>query len=371
MKRFYKELWPDTYYDVKRDIEEHPDYWLFIVMGGRHVGKTYSGLKYYAFDKKVPFMFIKRTNNDVRLICSKGNKEGMNVDVAPFKSLNRDMGTNIQALPIDTGLGGFYPCDEDQNINGTMTGYIMSLNAGGKYKGSDFYECEAMIFDEFAPKIYDRNDRGEGGKVLDLYGTVQRDRILREREELKLICFSNAVNVYTPTLAELEVVDDVAYMATQQDKVNCVCMDNPEEGIFIRLIPITEKQRKAEEKTGFYKHMKNTRWGAMAWDNEFSYNDFSCVGSVALKGYRPVIKLIYKKAKYYIYVNDEGCYYMTDSKTLAKVPEYNLNIERDIRRFYFTDCYDLIDAITEGRMKFKNYTMYDLIYNYKLRFKFT
>lgn len=369
MKNFYKELWKDTYYDVKKDIEDHPGYWLYVIMGGRHTGKTYSGLKYYYNDLKVPFMFVKRTNEDVKLICSKGQKEGINADVAPFKSLNRDLGCNIQAFPISTGLGGFYPCDDNMNIDGKLVAYIISLNSGGKYKGSDFSECDAIIFDEFVPRMYDRNDRGEGGKVLDLYGTVQRDRIIRNKPELKLFCFANAVNVYNPTLAELEIVDEVAYMATLQDKVNCVCYDDPDEGIFIRLLPITEKQRKAEEKTGFYKHMHNTQWGQMAWDNDFSYNDFSCVGKVALKGYRPYLKLLYKKKRYFIYVNDEGSYYMTNSPTMANIPEYNLNREKDVRRFYFYECMDLMEALTEDRMRFKNYTMYDMIYNFKLRFK--
>lgn len=362
------EIFDDAYYDIEKDIEAHPSYWLFVIMGGRHCGKTYGALKYY-YTRNMKFMFSKRTNDDVRLICSKGKKEGMKADVAPFKSLNRDLGSNVQAFPIDTGLGGFYPCDDKENITGDMVGYIMSLNAGGKYKGSDFSECDAIINDEFVPQPWERVDRKEGGKILDLYGTVSRDRIMRGRPELKLICLSNSTNIYNPTCAELNLVDDFAYMATLQNKKNTVTLDDPERGIFLRLLPVPEKQMVKERETGFYKTMHDTQWGAMAWDNEFSYNDFSCLGNVALKGYRPVVKLTYKKYKYFIYANDDGKLYMTNARSNADIPDYNLNMEREVRRFYFDWCIDLIDRVTEGEMMFKNYTMYDIIYNFKLRFK--
>ena len=367
MIQINKTIFDNAYYDIKEDIEAHPGYWLYMILGGRHTGKTYGALKYF-YEKKQKFMFAKRTNEDVRLICSKGKKEGMKADIAPFKSLNRDLDINVQAFPIDTGLGGFYPCDENENITGDMIGYIMSLNAGGKYKGSDFSDCDAIIFDEFVPQPWERIERKEGGKILDLYGTVSRDRIMRDKEELKLICLANAVNVYNPTCAELNLVDDIAYMATLQDKTHTVTLDDPEKGIFIRLIPLPDKQKIKEKDTGFFKSMHDTQWGAMAWDNEFAYNDLTCVGKVAMKGYHPVIKLIYKKYTYFIYSNDE-MYYMTNARTNANIPEYNLNIEREVRRFYFDWCMDLIDLVTENRMRFKNYTMYDIIYNFKLRFK--
>ena len=355
------------YYDIEKDINDHPGYWLYMILGGRHTGKTYSALKYF-YTRNQKFMFAKRTNEDVGLICTKGNKEGMKADVAPFKSLNRDLNINIQAFPISKGLGGFYPCDENENIIGNMVGYIMSLNAGGKYKGSDFSDCESIIFDEFVPQPWERLDRKESGKVLDLYGTVSRDRVIRDKEELKLICLANTVNIYNPTCAELNVVDDIAYMSTLQNKKNTVTLDDPEKGIFIRLIPVPEKQKIKEMNTGFYKSMHDTQWGAMAWDNEFSYNDLTCIGKVALKGYHPVIKIKYKKYVYFIYSNDE-MYYMTNARSNANIPEYNLNMEREVRRFYFDWVMDLVDLVTENRMRFRNYTMYDMIYNFKLRFK--
>lgn len=357
------------YYDCFDDIEKYKDAWAYIIVGGRHTGKTYGALK-GMYERGKKFIFIKRTNDDVKMICSKGQKAGMNVDIAPFKSINRDIGSNIEAFPIDKGLGGFYPC-EDGEIAGGIIGYIMSLNAAGKYKGSDFAECDYLIFDEFIPQSWERVSRKESEMLLDLYGTVSRDRVLRGRGELKLICLANATNVYNPTCAALSIVDDISLLNTKQSDNTTVSMYDDERQIFIRLLPTPEEMLTHERKTGFYKAMYNTQWGEMAWNNSFSYNDFSCIGRKALKGYKPLYSVQWKKTTYFIYNNDSGMYYMTTSKSNAKVEHYNVNLEKDIRRFYYEHVMDLIDATTDGRMFFENYTMYDMIYNYKLRFKFT
>lgn len=368
MKNYNSHSLTMMYYDLSEDMKEYPDAWCYVVVGGRHTGKTYGALKHY-YETKSKFMFIKRTIEDVKMITSKGQKAGMNVDIAPFKSINNDLGCNIEAFPIQNGLGGFYPA-LDGEIAGSIVGYIMALSAGGKYKGSDFSDCDAVIFDEFIPQPWERVGRKEGEQLLDIYGTVARARVIRNKPELKLICLANAVNIYNPTCAALDIIDDISIMANMQKETQSVTMYDDERGIFIRLLPIPEQMKKVEENTKFYNAMHDTQWGAMAWNNEFSYNDFSCVRKIALKGYHPVCKIHYKKSDYFIYTNDE-LIYMTTSRTNKPIDEYNLNLEKDIRRFYFEKCYDYIAATTDGRMYYKNYTMYDMIFNYKLRFKFT
>ncbi len=368
MKNYNCHSLTTMYYNFSDDLKDYPEAWCYVIVGGRHTGKTYSALKHY-YTNNSRFMFIKRTIEDVKQITSKGQKSNMNVDIAPFKSINNDLGCNIEAFPIVKGLGGFYPA-LDGEISGSIVGYIMALSAGGKYKGSDFSDCDSIIFDEFIPQAWERVGRKEGEQLLDIYGTVARARVIRNKPELKLICLANAVDIYNPTCAALEIIDDISIMANMQKGNKTVTMYDDERGIFVRMLPMPEQMKQVEESTKFYNAMHETQWGAMAWDNEFSYNDFSCVKKIALKGYHPVCKLHYKKSDYFIYTNDV-LIYMTSSRTNKDIETYNLNREKDIRRFYFEKCYDYIAAITEGRMYFKNYSMYDMIFNYKLRFKFS
>lgn len=362
-----------TYYAIKNDIEAHPDAWLFGCVGGRNTGKTYGALDYYREigDK---FMFVKRTNDDVDILCNRGKGDAKN-DVSPYKSINRDKGCNIKPVKFDKGFGGFFPF-QDEDIAGEMLAYIMSLHAIGKYKGADFSDAMAILFDEFIPKPSERTDRDEGEQLLDLYKTVSRDRVLRGKPELKLILLANATNVYNPTMAVLGLIDVVSYMnaiqanAKANGHIVTVTYYDPKRKIFLRLLPMSEDMKKAEEHTGFYQTLKDTDWGRMAWDNEFAFNDFTCVQHCNLKGYKPYCSVHYKGKTYYIYNSEEG-YYMCMSKFNHDAPSYNLNIESQQRKFYYDYAMYLYEAILDGRMFFAEYTMYDLIFNYKLRFKVT
>lgn len=354
------------YYKIEDDLKAFPNAWCYIVVGGRNTGKTYGALKYHLINK-LPNCFIKRTNKDVDLLClghRLGEKTGdYEVDLSPYKSINRDLGTNVIAYKIDDGLGAFYQSVEGEPA-GKPIAYLMSLNAVHKYKGFDLSECYSIIFDEFIPQAYERISTKEGEQLMELYKTVSRDRVERGREELKLICLANAVNVFNYTFDVLEVTDIVAEMYLKHQET--IYIDD--RGIFIRLLETSEEMMEAEKQTGIYKAMHGTAWGRMAFGNEFAYNDFSNIKRMSLKNMRPLIQLSYRGKNYFIYAGPTG-YYMTRAKN--KCPfVYNLDKEMDQRRFYIEHCIDLLAEAIDGRMCFDTYSMYDLIVNYKKRFKF-
>lgn len=355
------------YYNIEDDINAYPDAWCYIVVGGRNTGKTYGGLK-YNMTHKLSHVFVKRTNKDVDLLCA-GNKLGektpdYDVDLSPYKSLNRDMGTKIKAFKIDDGLGAFYDTDEDGGAYGAPKGFLISLSSIHKYKGFDLSECADIIFDEFIPQPWERTMRTEGEAVLELYKTVSRDRTLRGREELKLLCFANAVNIFNYTCEVLEVTDIIAEMSINKREVTYL----EDRGIFIRILQTSDEMMNNEKKTGIYRAMAGTAWGRVAFGNEFAYNDFSNIKHLALKGYRPIVKVDYKCKEFYIYSKEDN-YYMCKAKQKCPV-SYDLNKEMGQRAFYFDYGIDLLNAAIDGKMTFESYSMYDLIVNYKKRFKF-
>lgn len=353
------------YYNIADDMKAYPDAWCYMVVGGRNTGKTYGALTYYLMEKE-PNVFVKRTNKDIELLCA-GNHIGdkapdYDIDLSPYKSINRDTGEHIKAFKIDDGLGAFFKCNQEGCADGSPVAYLLSLFAVSKYKGFDLSECPAIIFDEFIPQPWDRVNRKEGEQLMELYKTVARDRTLRGKPELKLICLANAVNVFNYTAEVLEVTDIIADMTIHKREVTYL----EDRGIFIRILQTSEKMMQEEQKTGIYRAMQGTAWGRVAFGNEFAYNDFSNVGKVALKGYRPEVKITHKMQDFYIYSNGER-YYMTTAK--SKCPqEFDLNKEMEQKSFWYEWGIDLLSASIDGRMKFEKYTMYDLIVNYKKRF---
>lgn len=354
-----EEDYNDGYYHVGRDIEDYPNAWCICCYSRRGPGKTYSMLLWSLVNSK-PIIYMKRTIDDVNLICS-ANSYGF--DPSPYVPINRDFGTNIKAIKIRDGIGAFYHIDEEGNPKGLPVSYILAMSAVKKFKGFDFSAVDVICFDEFIPQIGERTAAGnkEGELLLDLYMTCARDRLKRGREVLKLVLFANAEEISTPVTNTLEIVDIMSdlnasgrshYYDTERDiLIHHITQDEH---------PITEA-----EQSGIYKAMINTAWGAKSFEGEFSNNDFSNVQKVNLKKYKCMIHLHYKTHDYYIYLNpNNGQYYMCTSRQPA-IFEYDLNKENDQKKFWLEHGIELRLICIDDNFRFQKYTMYDLIINYK------
>lgn len=343
------------YYYFENDLELYPLAWLYVVYSRRGPGKTYSFLDYMR-RKKIKFIYMKRTNDDVNLICS-GNKFGF--DPSPYAPINRDKGTNIHAVKIREGLGAFHIMNEEYEPQGEPLGYVLSMNAAAKFKGFDFSDCDFICLDEFIPLPGTIVKQSEGETLLDLYMTVARDRQKRGKPALKMVLFANAEDISTPVTNTLEIVDIIAEMNAAGDNY----FYDEERGIMIH--HITEIPLAEEEKTGIYKAMQGTAWHAKAYGGEFAKNDFSNVTEKNIKNSRPLYELLYKQHKYYIYLNyGTGFFYMTDKPAKAQ-KKYNLNRENEQKAFYVNHMVQLRGAWLQDRFKFQKYSMYDLIVNYR------
>lgn len=343
------------YYDIKYDLPLHPDAWCYLIWSKRGPGKTYSTLRYMVENNRT-FVFLKRNIDDVKLLCANGVRKGVEFDISPFIPLNRDFGWNIRPVYIMKGIAGFYKCDENNNPKGHPIGYCTALSASKDIKGFDMSEADYLIFDEFIPKKHERISRNEGEALLDIYMTIRRDRILRGRDDLILICLANATSVNNPTFKILDVVD----IAVNMDIMNKEYEYLEDRKIFMHYIPPIYG---AEEKeSGIELAMKGTDWAEMAFGGHFAFDDFTSVRHQRMKGYAPVCSYEYKKKNVYIYQKD-GYYYATKAK--GNMPyHYNLARENEQKKFWYDFVSDLRDETIEDRFVFEDFSMYDLIMNY-------
>lgn len=345
------------YYHFEDDLKQYPDAWCFVVWSKRGPGKTYSSLK-YAYENEIPIVYMKRTIDDVNLICQ-NNEFGF--DASPYVPINRDHGYNIKAKSIYEGIGGFWKFDEEGKPNDLPVSYCLAESAIKKFKGFDFSRCQWIIFDEFIPQIGERISRKEGELLLDLYMTVARDRQKRGLPSLKLVLFANAEEISTPITNTLEIVDIMADMSARGQSH----LYDEERGILLHHITNEEVPILEEEKEGIYKAMIGTAWGAKTFEGNFANNDFSNVMQRSIKRMRPQVHITYKNKDYYVYQKvDDGFYYMCYSRGEAMF-NYDLNKENDQKRFWIEQQAELRNATIEGKMLFQKYTMYDLIINYK------
>lgn len=352
------------YYDIRNDLKKYPLAWCFLIYSKRGPGKTYSSLRMMIEDN-IQFIFIKRTNKDVEFMCSGSkNKKMPKVDVSPFKPLHRDLGEkfNIRAFKIDEGFAAFWHVNEEDEPEGLPVGYIISLNAIKDIKGFDLSECDYIIFDEFIPKPWERVARKEGDSLLDLYMTVQRDKKQRGNGEIKLICLANATSIRNPVYLTLNLVDTAAEMNIRDIEYTY----DEYRGIVMHQIHSDEPETD-EEKLGIQKAMEGTEWGMMAFGGKFGYNDFTTIGHVNLKNFRPVVAFTYKTNTTYVYMKD-GLYYACGAKN-EKMQMYDLNRENQQKKFWLEYGIDLRAECIDGKLIVDKYTTYDILINYKEYFK--
>lgn len=356
------------YYDIREDLEKYPDAWAYFAWSGRNTGKTYSSLNYMV-ETGSKFIFLKRTVEDVNFLLSGSGKVGTKLsqygaDVSPFVALNRDKGYNIKPFGIYKGyLGGFWKCNEKNDPLFDPIGFIIPLSAVARVKGFDFSECDFIIFDEFIPSPWERVDRDEGKQLLDFYMTVSRDREHRGRSPLKLLGLANPTEANCPIFHELELTDVAVEMATRGFEYH------EERGIVLHKIKMGSDFMEKENDMAAVKAMQGTAWHEMTVGAGFSYNDFNMISPQALKNYKCLAEIRYRKNRWFIYQKEEK-YYICKSPGKPLEGVYDLNTDKDARRFYREVQIDLKNEYIEGNVVFQKYTMFDVLINYKKFFPF-
>ncbi len=336
------------YVKVAEDVAKYPGAWCFLLVGGRSTGKTYNALL-DCLDNKRVFFFVKRTIKDVENLCK---REKLN----PFRAINRDTGRDIKLIPEADGFGYFQDENED------VIGYVGALTGIGKFTGFDLYDVDWIIFDEYIPRKWDRFMYAEGQMLLDLYMTISRDRELKGRAPLKLICLANSTTLSNPVNDTLQITDIMADMIAEGREIRYI----KDREIVIHVLHKSEVSEELK-KTAFYKGVSNTVFGSMAFDNTFASDDFSLIGKQSLKGFKCKCAFTYNNMLFYVYRSGTR-YYISRSPGMFK-RSYDLDSTIDQVIFYNDIGVDIRYAALERKAMFESYSVYDLIINYKKHFK--
>ena len=244
------------------------------VIGGRGTGKTYTTLKSVVEENRI-FMFMRRTQAQADLI----NKP----EFSPFKAYNRDSGNVIFSKPLTKYNSGFFRHD-DFSGNDVPIGYTAALSTISNIRGFDASDVDILIYDEFIPERHERPIKNEGAAFLNAYETVNRNRELKGKPPLQVICLANANDIGNPIFLELGLISDAEKMLRtgQEQKIN----QNRGIGLFmINNSPISEKKRN----TALYKLTNGSEVERMSISNEFTNADYSNVIKRPLIEYIPIV----------------------------------------------------------------------------------
>ena len=311
------------------------------VIHGRGTGKTYGTLR-MVLDKKIPFIFMRRTQSQVDLISKD--------DFSPFKPLMDDDPSLVLTMqPLNKYVTGVYKAtrsDAGKLVpEGDALGYICALSTISNLRGFSLENVRILIFDEFIPEKHERLIRAEGDALLNAYETINRNREIKGRRPLQLLCLSNANTISAPIFETLNVIDKIDRMIRtgRQEYFD------EARGIAIYLLkdsPISNK--KAE--TSLYKATRETDFQKMALSNEFSSDHFTYIRRQPIEEYRPLAT--YEDVCIYRHKSNPRLWYISRHKS-GSVPAYTSDpfSTKKFRRDYMI----MFDAIIQGNVSFEDY----------------
>lgn len=309
------------------------------IVGGRATGKTYGALD-YVLDNDIKFMLMRRTQAQADLI----NKS----DFSPFKPVCDDKHIEITTAPVSKYNAKFIK-DE------AVIGYTCALSTIANMRGFDASDVKLLIYDEFIPERHERPIKSEGSAFLNAYETMNRNRELKGKRPLTVLCLANAFDIANPIFLELGLVG----IAEKMKQNNRELYIDRDKSILI-LMPDSDKIMKKKNETALYKLTEGSEFKAMALNNDFIYNPTDNIKSLPLREFRPLVTVgeitIYKhKSKRLYYVSEhrtgEPPTFATDEISLKR---YLKNYGMRFYRLYMQNCFKFENMLTKSLFELYN-----------------
>jgi len=309
------------------------------IVGGRATGKTYGALS-TVLEDNIKFMLMRRTQAQADLI----NKP----DFSPFKPVCDDKHIEITTTSVSKYNAKFMLDDE-------TIGYTCALSTIANMRGFDASDVKLLIYDEFIPERHERPIKSEGAAFLNAYETMNRNRELKGKRPLTVLCLANAFDIANPIFLELGLVG-IAEKMKQNGRELYIDRD---KSILI-LLPDSNKIMKQKNETALYKLTEGSEFKAMALNNDFIYNPTENIKSLPLREFNPVVTVgeitIYKhKSKRLYYVSEHRTgnppTFTTDEIGLKR---YIKNYGMRFYRLYMQNCFKFENMLTKSLFELYN-----------------
>lgn len=179
---------PNGYINVEYFFEI-PQPFVFL-LGGRGTGKTYGSIKFLEQCNE-KFIYMRRTDSQLNT--------AVNPLLTPF-----NISDSLEVKRIDKSVGGVYEDDD-------LKGIILALSTFYNIRSFDATDYSIILYDEFLPLHGARRISDEGTSILQLYETINRNREINGTKPVKMVCFSNSVNIFDPVLTQMGISRHLHY----------------------------------------------------------------------------------------------------------------------------------------------------------------
>lgn len=284
MRLYTKEGWLDA-----KHIEEVADrngISFIVIIGKRQIGKTYNVLK-LMLDENKHFILLRGVKTELDMLKRNVNSPFEKIE-GYKKRIAFNSETEYTASIVRTDNENVV--DEDGNTSTaelyTNIGMAAALSSIGRIRGFNGDEYSDVVYDEFIPESHLLKVRNGGDAFINMYTTVSGNRELEGRAPLRVWLLANSNNLDNEVLTALQLSDVVEKMSIRGEESRII----KERGIMV-ILPDSEQITTKRKKTALYRAIDpDSKVAKMTFENEFSYNDFSDVGTKPLQEYNPIIK---------------------------------------------------------------------------------
>lgn len=323
---FTEPQWLDVGEVVDKYAERGINFYYFC--GGRGIGKTYSCLD-YCYKLGTHQRCIDYTIENEKFIYLRRSKVQAEtcglISSSPFKVYNKNNGLQITpTFNSQLGYGDFF-LDREKT---THIGYICALSTFQNLRGIDFSDVTFILYDECISEDNSKAQfKNEGRTLLNLYETVNRNRIIEGRPECILVLLSNPIDLSSDLLAQLEFTKILSNMIIKNQQR----YTDYDRSLHIeKLVDHAISKEKAQG--ALYKFAPQD-FTDQSLTGDFTDNDFSLVNkSIRLDEYLPYINCeiccVYKH-------KNKEFYYISSSLQTAKYNFTALEREQVRELFYF------------------------------------
>lgn len=303
------------------------------VIGARGIGKTY-GFKKYAIKRFIKhgeqFIYLKRYKTDI-----KGTDQFFDAVAKEFP--NHSFKVRGRELYIDDKLAG----------------WVMPLSAWQSVKSREFPNVCTIIYDEFLLEKSSKQSymQDEPKALLNFM-----DTIIRNRDNARCICLSNAVSIVNPFFLYFNIIPNVNKRF------------NAYESIVVE-IPDSVDFSDERKKTKFGKLIAGTDYGDFALGNEF-INDSKVFIEKRSKESRFQFSIVYKGMTIGVWVDvDKGVMYLSHDHdpstklcfalTTDDLDENTMMMTSWKQNYYLSK---MVNAFLNGYLRFDNQVLRNIGY---------
>lgn len=282
-------------------------------IGGRGIGKTYSGIETIFTKYNCPFYL--RTSNQDMVASEIGN---------PFKAYNKNNETTYGLTYKEKiGMGYLY---DDNPANSSMVGYCGALAQLSTVRGLDFEDVDVILYDEFQAEIHRRKTtKNLGVAFANFYETVNRNRELLGKKPVQCYLLSNSISLNNDILIYYDLVKVIQNMLLQGKTRHTI----RERGIYIDLCANDISELK--ENTMLYQSLQGSEFIDEALHNQFINDNMYVVNpKVKIVEYYPYIQL----SCYCVYKHKSRDQYHIALKTEKAQLKYSKEQGKAVRIFW-------------------------------------